>query len=340
MPGRLAFAIVLGLWLVWAGGAWAQSPAPPGTDVARRLIAGDLAAVLDPSSASRFGIVEIASGAMEPTLQVDDRVVYDRAAYRTALPERGEVVIFRPPPSAVRTCGGTGLFVQRVVAVAGDVVRTTGTSVIVSGVASQIAGVRPPRAVRQFPPVPVGRVLVVGDNGPSSCDSVQWRAPFLPVSYVVGKVDGIVWPRDRAGLLPTGGGVELLHPAGVLRDRLDAFVVVARGVVAMDEAVNGPRICSIFDPEDCADDLRDDVTSAIRDERRALAALLPPLEADCAGAPIRTLRRALGLDFRAASGRRVGVRRLARRLRVHHGVALDTIAACWDPSSPGTPSLG
>jgi hypothetical protein len=70
MPGRPAFAalaIVCGLWLCWAGGALAQSPAPSGQDVARSVIAGDLRPLLDPASASRFGVVEIATKAMTPT---------------------------------------------------------------------------------------------------------------------------------------------------------------------------------------------------------------------------------------------------------------------------------
>jgi hypothetical protein len=72
-----------------------------------------------------------------------------------------------------------------------------------------------------------------------------------------------------------------------------------------------------------------DAAGAIPEERRTLRALLPSLDADCAGQPIRSLRRALGEDFRAALDRRVGLRRLALRLRVHHAGAAAAIAACW-----------
>jgi signal peptidase I len=332
MPGRPAFAalaIVCGLCLCWAGGATAQSPPPSGQDVARSVIAGDLRPLLDPASATRFGVVEIATEAMTPTLAVNDRVLYDRAAYATASPGRGEVIIFRPPPSAVRTCGGDGLFVMRVVGTEGDVVRTTGRGVIVNGSPQTVTGLRPPASVQRFPAVPGGSVLVFGDNGPGSCGSNQWRNPFVPTSYIVGRVDGVVWPRDRAGLLPAGGGVDRLNPAGVERDRLDASIAVGHGYDRIVEALTSLRICSIITPRDCDVAARLDAAAAIRDERRTLRPFLPSLGAECAGEPIRVLRRALGKDHRAVLDRRVGLRRLALRLRVHHAVAVEALAACW-----------
>ena len=62
----------------------------------------------------------------------------------------------------------------------------------------------------------------------------------------------------------------------------------------------------------------------------------PPFRA---GEPIRALRRAPGKDHRAALDRRVGIRRFALLIRVHHAGAAAAIAACWTPAT-GTPVPG
>jgi hypothetical protein len=123
--------------------------------------------------------------------------------------------------------------------------------------------------------------------------------------------------------------VDRPDPAGVERDRLDASIAVGHGHDRIVEALTSLRIRSTSDPRDCDVAARLDAAAAIREERRTLRAFLPSLGAECAGEPIRTLRRALGKDHRAALDPRVGLRRLALRLRVHHGAAVEAIAACW-----------
>lgn len=78
-----------------------------------------------------FGVqaFRIPSGSMWPTLYVNDFVVANKAIYRYSDPQKGDVVVFRPPPTAVTDPkdldedGQAKLdFIKRCVGVPGDVV--------------------------------------------------------------------------------------------------------------------------------------------------------------------------------------------------------------------------
>ncbi|GET42566.1 signal peptidase I [Microseira wollei NIES-4236] len=45
------------------------------------------------------------TGAMEPTLEINERVIIEKVSYRFDQPKRGDIVVFAPPPSS----GGTEL---------------------------------------------------------------------------------------------------------------------------------------------------------------------------------------------------------------------------------------
>src|SRR5215207_5837030 len=95
----------------------------------------------------------IPSGSMEPTLQIDDRVLVDRVGHRIgAQPEVGDIIVFHPPAGADAEpprCGAPSrngapcarptaapsrqTFIKRVVAVAGDTVAIRDGHVIRNG---------------------------------------------------------------------------------------------------------------------------------------------------------------------------------------------------------------
>lgn len=55
-----------------------------------------------------------------------------------------------------------------------------------------------------FPTVPPGQVLVLGDNRPGSCDAHIWLergAEFTPQSNVIGQAEMIYWPIQRVRFL-------------------------------------------------------------------------------------------------------------------------------------------
>jgi signal peptidase I len=166
----------------------------------------------------------IPSGSMEPTLQINDRVLVDRVGHRLgAEPELGDVVVFHPPsgadaepPRCGAPAGGSApcarptadasdqTYIKRVVALAGDTVAIRGGHVIRNGrradepFAADCGGADGcdlPEAIT----VPRGTVYVLGDNRGNSLDSRFWGP--VPVRWVIGEARAAYWPPGRVGAL-------------------------------------------------------------------------------------------------------------------------------------------
>ncbi len=149
-----------------------------------------------------FQVVDVRQSSMEATLAEGDRIIISKIDYRLHAPERGDVVVFRPPPPA---CPGDASscvpFVKRVVALAGDVIDVRDERLAVNGLALDEPYARPPTLAEgnalAYPfRVPADSVFVLGDNRPLSGDSRSWgpvaRASILGKGYVA------FWPPDHA----------------------------------------------------------------------------------------------------------------------------------------------
>ncbi len=163
----------------------------------------------------------IPSSSMEPTLQIDDRMVVEKLTYRFREPTRGEVVVFEGDdlgPAYVeaslpnRVVRGVGQFlgvvpasardfVKRVIGLPGDEVLIEGGQVYVNG-----EPLYEPYLVyddgSDYGPVtvPEGHLFFLGDNRPNSSDSRR-SLGFVPREHVVGRSAVIIWPFDHAGSL-------------------------------------------------------------------------------------------------------------------------------------------
>lgn len=152
---------------------------------------------------------EIPTPSMVPTIKEGDRVIANRVIYKFRDIERGDIIVFEPTLLARRTCDpasaetDTTPFVKRVIGLPGEHVEVeSGTNeVIVDGVPFSVpaAATNPgqgPGGSQQSKSfdVPAGKLFVLGDNRPDSCDSHQWEDPFVPIDNVIGQAEVTYWP--------------------------------------------------------------------------------------------------------------------------------------------------
>ena len=137
--------------------------------------------------------LSVVGASMEPTLhcagpelgcraeRADTVVVRDERRI-----ERREIVAFQVGPKARRQCGAGGLFVKRVIAVAGDEVSFRDGAVYVNGARLRERNVNGPTDPGNTTDVvvPPRHIFVMGDNRAQSCDSRVWGP--LALRRVVG----------------------------------------------------------------------------------------------------------------------------------------------------------
>ncbi|MGP4112408.1 signal peptidase I [Streptomyces sp. 4N509B] len=179
----------------------------------------------------------IPSGSMEGTLQIGDRVLVNKLAYRFGGEvRRGDVIVFDgggvfggessdpgPLGGLLRAAGAAvGLaqssetdYVKRVIGVGGDRVRCCDSQgrIEVNGEPLDEPYVYPgdrPSNVRFDIQVPEGRLWVMGDHRSDSADSREYLGSpgggTVPEDQVIGRVEWIGWPPSRWAGLGSGRG--------------------------------------------------------------------------------------------------------------------------------------
>jgi signal peptidase I len=159
----------------------------------------------------------IPSESMLPTIEVNDRVMVNKLAYKWGDPQRGDVVVFRDPreeeieesvPEAVirsvleavgvRTRGRDDL-IKRVIGVPGDTIEISANHVVVNGTPLEEPYLEDGTEMPDEGPFQVGEgeVFVMGDNRNASFDSRR----FGSVSHddLVGQAFVTIWPLSHFG---------------------------------------------------------------------------------------------------------------------------------------------
>ena len=153
----------------------------------------------------------IPSGSMLPTLQINDRLVIEKITYYFNAPERGDIVVFWPPPNAFPSNESDNegeendnedirkdAFIKRVIGLPGEEVEVTDGQVIIDGTILEEDYIKAPPNYTWGPEtVPEGQYLVLGDNRNSSYDSHAWG--FVPKENIIGRAVVRFWPPNRLG---------------------------------------------------------------------------------------------------------------------------------------------
>jgi len=163
----------------------------------------------------------IPSESMVPTLSVGQRVLVDRVSFRLGDPDRGDVVVFKPPQGADEgRCGARKSseepcprptrgrseknYIKRVVAVEGDRVKVLDGRVYINGKLQKEPFIRPDSAcgICNLPreiTIPKNHFFMMGDNRGASADSCEWGP--VPKKWLIGKAFMTYWPPGRIGTL-------------------------------------------------------------------------------------------------------------------------------------------
>ena len=141
-----------------------------------------------------FQVARVEGKSMEPTLQDQDRLIVNKAAYRFfGPPQRGDIVMLYYPRDPDKS------FVKRVVAEEGDTVRIDDGEVFVNEVLQPDLFVPPEfRSHEDHGPevVQESYYFVMGDHRNNSSDSRHWGQ--VPEKYIIGRVQLRWWPLADA----------------------------------------------------------------------------------------------------------------------------------------------
>ncbi len=141
-----------------------------------------------------IGQVTVVRGAsMEPTLHNGERLIANKISYRFESPERGEIIIFRPPIEIKRN------YIKRIIGVPGDKIEIINGEVFLNEEKLEEPYVK----YKSFENlsafiVPPDSYFVLGDNRSNSSDSRYWG--FVPRKNIVAKAWVVFWPLNKIRL--------------------------------------------------------------------------------------------------------------------------------------------
>jgi signal peptidase I len=164
----------------------------------------------------------IPSESMEPTLNVNQRVLVNRVGTHFGDPDVGDILVFHPPDGAVNggSCGVTQPhdepcprptakradvnFIKRVVAGPGDTLSIRDGHVVRNGKLAKEPFIRACTSGEQCTfsrsiTIPPGHWFMMGDNRGESDDSRFWGP--VPKKWIIGGAFATYWPPNRIGFL-------------------------------------------------------------------------------------------------------------------------------------------
>jgi signal peptidase I len=142
----------------------------------------------------------IPSGSMEPTLKPGDRVLVNKLSYDLHGVHRGDIIVFKSPPSEASDPSIKDL-IKRVIGLPGDKIQAIDGQVYINGKLLKEPYLPPGTITTSLPltTVPAGQYFVMGDNRGNSKDSRFIGT--IPKHLIVGRAFVRVWPLSGLNLL-------------------------------------------------------------------------------------------------------------------------------------------
>lgn len=145
----------------------------------------------------------VASNAMLPTLQINDRLIINKWDYHFQSPQRKDILVFSVTDT-IKTeypkIKSTDVFLQRLVGLPGETVEVKQGKVFINDQPLQEDYILEPIEYQfDSTTVPPNSYFVLGDSRNNSFDSHIWG--FLPKANIIGKAAKIYFPFDRLRIL-------------------------------------------------------------------------------------------------------------------------------------------
>jgi len=139
-------------------------------------------------------IFPVIGDSMEPNLHWGQQLLTNKTAYHFHEPQRGDVIILRPPFNPE-----VG-FIKRLIAVPGDTIEIKEYAVYVNGSKLHEPYIKqPPTYTFPRQRIPENEYFVLGDNRNDAFDShVGWT---VPRQDIIGKVWFSIWPPSQGELV-------------------------------------------------------------------------------------------------------------------------------------------
>jgi signal peptidase I len=212
----ISFALLIGLWLfILLDAVMRARRTPPsalqsqnrwtiyvGAFVLACLVfAAPCIYALQAKASGRLLWLPVTSSSMEPTLEAGEYFLADATYYRSRLPMRGEVAVYKHPKQP-----DLDYSIKRIVAVEGDRIAIKAGRAIVNGMAVEEPYIDEgatggPFADMQETQVPAGQAFMLGDNRAISVDSRDSVAHGpVPLSNLIGRVTDVAISRHLTRL--------------------------------------------------------------------------------------------------------------------------------------------
>jgi len=138
----------------------------------------------------------VPSESMLPTIELNDRLMFDKVFFKVNGIKRGDAIMFEPPPASHFTTD----LIKRVIGLPGETVEIKDGRVWIDGEPLDEPYIAEDPNYTYGPvTVPEDSLFVLGDNRNNSNDSHYWG--FVPLASVKGRVLFRFFPLQHFGLL-------------------------------------------------------------------------------------------------------------------------------------------